>query len=76
MRWLKIGVALPSPTPGLDPVTCLRDDPVAIVDARERPGAAGRAAMTSTNEDVVVLATTPASTSAGYGKSDFPVGRT
>src|SRR4051794_3489462 len=31
----------------------------ATADARKRPGAAGRAAMTSTNEDVVVLATTP-----------------
>ncbi len=31
--------------------------PLAIVEARERPGAAGRAAMASTNEDVVVLTT-------------------
>src|SRR3954454_10594320 len=30
--------------------------PSAIVEARERPGTAGRAAMASTNEDVVVLA--------------------
>src|SRR5215213_9579607 len=33
--------------------------PLAIVDARERPGAAGRAAMASTNEDVAVLAIAP-----------------
>src|SRR3954469_5177747 len=33
--------------------------PLAIVEARERPGAAGRGAMASTNEDVVVLATAP-----------------
>src|SRR4051812_20414732 len=33
--------------------------PLAGVDARERPGAAGRAAMTSTDEDVVVLAIAP-----------------
>src|SRR3954468_12192492 len=33
--------------------------PLAIVEARERPGAAGRAAMASTNEDVAVLAIAP-----------------
>src|SRR5215208_409389 len=33
--------------------------PSATADARERPGTAGRAAMASTNEDVVVLATAP-----------------
>src|SRR3954452_23956862 len=33
--------------------------PSAIVEARERPGAAGRAAMARTNEDVVVLAIAP-----------------
>src|SRR3954467_14936140 len=33
--------------------------PLAIVDARERPGTAGRAAMASTNEDMIVLATAP-----------------
>src|SRR3954471_3074951 len=33
--------------------------PVGHLEARERPGASGRAAMASTNEDVVVLATAP-----------------
>src|SRR3954470_8464565 len=33
--------------------------PSAIVEARERPGTAGRAAMASTNEDVAVLAIAP-----------------
>jgi hypothetical protein len=36
VRWLKIGAALPSPIPGLDPVTCLHDDPVGY---RGREGA-------------------------------------
>src|SRR5215212_3717673 len=33
--------------------------PLAIVEARERTGAAGRAAMAGTNEDVVVLVIAP-----------------
>src|SRR3954451_6654654 len=33
--------------------------PLATVEARERPGVAGRAAMASTDEDVVVLAIAP-----------------
>src|SRR4051812_34220249 len=33
--------------------------PSATADARERPGTAGRAAMASTNEDVIVLAIAP-----------------
>jgi hypothetical protein len=33
--------------------------PLAIAEARERTGAAGRAAMAGTNEDVVVLAIAP-----------------